>query len=342
MNHWNRKKRKLSLRKQLAFLGFVSILIASLGAVPEHFTHNDSVLKITERLNSEIMEVSGMTLVDKNKIYSIGDNKSRIEVFTLTKGRLKNHKIIDFSETLNKEFSFCSSSTGPMCKNLNKSLNSQWEGISRDGAGNNFLLREFPGAIIVFDKNFETVKSLIKLDYTYSKWKKKKKKGKLQSNSSGEGLILLENGHILVVKESHPSSVIEFGPKGDEPFGFSEKSLLKANDGFEIPNRRSVYHVLKVWKLPRMQPKCDASEITVGPNSELFLLSQSCKRIYKIANLEVKDKRMKILNTYNLPSIVSKPESLVVADNYQAIVGSDSKKSKKVIYSFMLNSKPTN
>ena len=59
--------------------------------------------------------------------------------------------------------------------------------------------------------------------------------GRTEPNSRGEGMILMKNGHVLVLKEKQPSMLIEFGPKGDLPMGYGPDTFLAHGEAFALP-----------------------------------------------------------------------------------------------------------
>ena len=98
---------------------------------------------------------------------------------------------------------------------------SQFEGVAADGAGRVFILEESPGHVYVFDAALTKVEARITLrvrpdDPAFATlaeaWA-------AHPNSRGEGIVLLDRGHLLILKEKDPRRLIEFGPDGDQPVG---------------------------------------------------------------------------------------------------------------------------
>lgn len=321
------------MKKQLAVLAFVSLTLAVMSVAPMQQVEAKGVLKVKAIFSSKLTELSGMALLESNEekyLYSVGDNRSLLHIQSIQGEDITDEKMIDFSHIINNEFPLCKSQNSIVCKEKIKSRNSQWEGLAIDGEKNLFLLREYPSAVFVLNFLADKVLSIIKLDYSYSKWKKSK-----SSNSLGEGIVLLKNGHLLVAKEDDPPALIEFGLKGDKALGYSTKTVLGKNDEFLVSDRRLNYSVLNIWKLPKKY-ECDISELAIGTKKELYILSQTCGKIFVTKHLKLGQKTIDVKKSYLLPSVVQKPEALVVLKKGKIIVGSDSKKSKRVIFTFDL------
>lgn len=200
---------------------------------------------------------------------------------------------------------------------------SQWEGVATDGAGRVFLLEESPSFLYVVDENLSGVLAKIKLELAGVPGIQ----GDANNNSLGEGLTLLRNGHIIVLKEKDPPALIEFGPKNDQPIGVSAETLLSRDQPMPVLAGTSSFHALKIWTFTDKARNLmtDFSEIAVGPESNIYLLSDESKRIGRLeSKLRVTEDKVAIKRYWDLPSSIESPEGLSFVGQ-TALVGSDKK-----------------
>ena len=92
--------------------------------------------------------------------------------------------------------------------------------------------------------------------------------------SHTEGVVLLRDGHLLVVKEKDPPALVEFGPAGQEPRGFGPNQWLPAGEAFSAGEGTVELTALAAWFPDRaLQKACpDLSDAGAGP-THLVLLS---------------------------------------------------------------------
>jgi hypothetical protein len=81
---------------------------------------------------------------------------------------------------------------------------SQWEGIDTDSTGRVFVLREVPGTVLVFDEGLQTLLHVFPL--TVEDDPAEVEAWEADQNALGEGVLLLRNGHLFVLKEDKPAS----------------------------------------------------------------------------------------------------------------------------------------
>ena len=112
---------------------------------------------------------------------------------------------------------------------------SQWEGVDSDETGRVFVLREVPGTVFVFDAALERLLHVLHL--TVEDDPGEERAWAADENALGEGLLLLRNGHLFVVKEEKPRQLLEFGLPGERPQGL-HGDLLVADTGRFPPRRR--------------------------------------------------------------------------------------------------------
>lgn len=212
---------------------------------------------------------------------------------------------------------------------------SNWEAVLSDGTGNVFFLEEDPGAVYVLNRELSASLNRIRLripdDHSLrGPWRR-------DSNSLGEGFVLLKSGHILVVKEKDPTVFIEFGPRGASPRGLlaanGVPALVGLDDIFPLPADKEVdFFPLKVWGLNEFPSDGDLSEIAIAPDDSLLLLSDEGRSVYKVQDLrqfQQDQDRVEVSEVSRLPKGLSKPEGLVVTPRWQMLIAVDNHPQKK-------------
>ena len=141
---------------------------------------------------------------------------------------------------------------------------SQWEAIATDNLDIICMLREKQSEVSCLDLSLRKDLGTFKLMFPASKGSTAPGR---TSPIHAARLILMKNGHVLVLKEKQPPMLIEFGPKGDLPMGYGPDTFLAHGEAFSLPSSR-YWVALKAWKFSDRLGKLasDASEITLGPD----------------------------------------------------------------------------
>ncbi|MBX3227258.1 MAG: SdiA-regulated domain-containing protein [Labilithrix sp.] len=189
---------------------------------------------------------------------------------------------------------------------------SQWEAVAGDASGRVFIMSEAEGTISVLSKGLEldhVITLSIPEDHPlYAAWER-------DENSRGEGMLLLENGHILVAKEKGPAALVEFAPKGEDAAGYTPELALK-NRAFEVPaGEESVFEAVAFWELKTSAARLigDISDLAVDANGTIILLSDQSRAIARIEReLSVDERKIDLKALWELPRKVDKPEGLVI------------------------------
>lgn len=141
----------------------------------------------------------------------------------------------------------------------------------------------------------------------------------------------MKDGHLLIAKEKDPAAFIEFGPVGDAPAGFDSGSALEGGARWPIEEGDHVFGPLAVW-MPsvKLQAACeDFSDLEVGPDRRLYLLSDKSASIVRLGDLTVGDAVARADEVWELPTLDGKPEGLALTRNGRAIVALDTKWAKE-------------
>jgi hypothetical protein len=223
---------------------------------------------------------------------------------------------------------------------------SQWEAVATDGKNTVCMLSETRAEISCTGEGLQHVKARFNLDVSSitgleSTWKE-------QPNSRGEGMLLMKKGHVLLLKEKKHPMLIEFGPEGDPPMGYGPDTFLEPEEAFaglagssgepvyranrsgEPAPRRLVG--LKAWEFSdRLRELAsDASEISLGPDGRIYLLSQESAILIRLEKT-LKPGECKVDMEHGaywrLPQGMDKAEGLVIDDGMHPWVAIDIKQA---------------
>jgi hypothetical protein len=145
-------------------------------------------------------------------------------------------------------------------------------------------------------------------------------------NSRGEALVLLRDGHVLVIKQKDPLRLIEFGPAGSTPLGLGAARFLAPDAGFEIERgARAEYAPLESWELDVGQhgPVESINDAAVA-DGELYVISRASRRVARLrSEVEPSDEAVRVEASWTLPADVAEPEGLVLLEGLVPIVADD-------------------
>jgi uncharacterized protein YjiK len=202
---------------------------------------------------------------------------------------------------------------------------SQWEGIDTDATGRVFVLREVPGTVLVFDQTLETLLHVFPL--TVEDDPAELEAWEADHNALGEGVLLLRNGHLFVVKEDKPRQLLEFGLPGARAEGLREDlPIAHASEFPTPPESRVTFRLLTAWDLggEAAERIGDLSDVTVGPDGRIYVLSDQSRCIARLqATLDPEDGLIEVDRIWGLPDRLHQPEGLVITGNWEVLVAVD-------------------
>jgi hypothetical protein len=161
--------------------------------------------------------------------------------------------------------------------------------------------------------------------------------------SHAEGVVLLKDGHLLIVKEKDPAALLEFGPAGAVARGFGGDRWLDAGqpwweDG-DTPEVEDLSLVLLAAWHPteRMRAACpDLSDADVGPAGNLILLSDQGSSLAVVpAGSPAPDPfagSFEATVVWRVSGLADKPEGIIVLPNLDVLVACDKRKPKKNLF----------
>jgi len=203
----------------------------------------------------------------------------------------------------------------------------QLEAVCADGAGRVLLLQEAPPRAEVFEAD-RTLVCAIALDVPpghqlAEAWDD-------PEGSRGEGAVLLANGHLLVAKEKGPPAFIEFGPAGETASGVAPDTVLPPGATWPAPEGQVTFEPLATWMLGEdLADACrDLSDLEVGPDGQLYVLSDASASIARLDALTVGTSGATAATVWRLRDLDGKPEGLAFTANGRAMVALDTKKAR--------------
>jgi hypothetical protein len=207
--------------------------------------------------------------------------------------------------------------------------NPQIEAICADGLGRVLLLQETPPRVELIDPKASKVVASVDLAV--------EGRGNIArawsdpEGSRGEGVVLLPGGHLLVAKEKKPSAFIEFGPPHSRPRGLIRGGALADGEQWPIKEGHHRFVALANWLPDKILAKtcADFSDLEIGPDGFLYLLSDKSSTIARLDNLPAGGGTAKRLDAWQLGDLDGKPEGLTFTAQGHAIVGLDTRKARR-------------
>jgi hypothetical protein len=146
-------------------------------------------------------------------------------------------------------------------------------------------------------------------------------------SSRGESLVLIEQGHLLVIKEKDPSVILEFGPAGEAPVGWRRGVAAEAPATAD-----AALTVLATWRLGDQLSKelPDVSEATIGPDGCLYLLSDQGSAIARLPDrLDPSGGKVDAETVWRIAGSPKNPEGLVILADGTPLVGLDTQSPRQ-------------
>jgi hypothetical protein len=205
----------------------------------------------------------------------------------------------------------------------------QIEAVCADGIGRVLLLQETPPRAELIDP--KALKVVASIDLVVEGGGQIARAWSDPNGSRGEGVVPLSGGHLLVAKEKKPTAFIEFGPANSRSRGLVRGGALANGERWPIKKGHHRFVALAVW-LPdkRLAKTCaDFSDLEIGPDGHLYLLSDKSSSIARIDDLAVGGGTAALLDAWRLGNLDGKPEGLTFTAQGHAIVGLDTRKPRR-------------
>jgi uncharacterized protein YjiK len=211
---------------------------------------------------------------------------------------------------------------------------SQWEGIDTDETGRVFVLREVPGTVFVFDPSLARLEHVLHL--TVEDDPGEQEAWDADENALGEGLLLLRNGHLFVVKEEKPRQLLEFGHAGERAQGLHRDLPITDTGRFPTPEAATVtFHMLSAWDLggEALERVGDLSDVTIGPDGRIYLLSDESRCIARLQPaVPPESGTVAVDRIWGLPDRLHQPEGLVITPTWDVLVATDHAEQRENLF----------
>ena len=201
----------------------------------------------------------------------------------------------------------------------------QFEAIQPTGEHTVLVLQEQPARVLHIDLSVPALIGTLLLDVPEGHRLREAWLG--DRSSRGESLVLVDRGHLLVIKEKDPSAILEFGPPGDEPVGWRRGGPAAAPGPGD-----AALTVLATWWLGKELTKRlpDISDATVGPDGRLYLLSDQGSAIARLPDvLDPRGGEMEAAAMWRIAGSPKSAEGLVILDDGTVLVGLDTKSPQR-------------
>jgi hypothetical protein len=220
----------------------------------------------------------------------------------------------------------------------------QLEAIAVDGALGILLVQETPCRAEYIDARHRRVLAHVTLDIpTGCGSQALRRSWEDPDGSHAEGVVMLRDGHLLVVKEKDPAALLEFGPAGDAPLGFGAGTRLEAGKAWRevaaAPPAQEVSLVLlAVWEpTTAMREVCpDLSDATVGPAGNLILLIDQGRCIAVVPasgpGPDAFAGSFEATAAWRMSGIEDKPEGIVMLPTLDVLVACDRRKPRRNLF----------
>jgi hypothetical protein len=149
---------------------------------------------------------------------------------------------------------------------------SNFEGVAVDSDGQVVILAELPGRLVLVSVDGAATFAEIDLASVAAAVGKSFDD---EFGFSGEGLVLLRDGHVLVAREKDPMGLLELAPPGSTPLGLEGGSLLPSDAAF--PEKLAAEYTVAAW-WPVEGDLEDISDLAVR-DGVLWLLSDQSQAI---------------------------------------------------------------
>jgi hypothetical protein len=201
----------------------------------------------------------------------------------------------------------------------------QFEALVASGDHTVLVLQEQPARVLHLDVAAPALLGTLRLEVPQGHRLREAWLG--DRSSRGESLVLIEQGHLLVIKEKDPSVILEFGPAGEAPVGWRRGVAAEAPATAD-----AALTVLATWRLgDQLSTELpDVSEATIGPDGCLYLLSDQGSAIARLPDrLDPSGGKVDAETVWRIAGSPKNPEGLVILADGTPLVGLDTQSPRQ-------------
>lgn len=155
-----------------------------------------------------------------------------------------------------------------------------------------------------------------------------------EDGSHTEGVVLLRDGHLLVIKEKDPSALIEFGPESDRPLGFQADRWLEPGQAWlPDPGDRELTALAAWYPDESLADECPDLSDAEPAATRLALLSDQGSAVALVPGQppaeDPFDGRFGADLVIRVKKIANKPEGIALLPGGDVLIACDRKSKKK-------------
>jgi hypothetical protein len=281
---------------------------------------NKNRLRVRRVVDVPLREVSGVCLGRRRNgrmvLIAVGDRVAKLAWFSLPRS---DGALIDWH----------TSNIAKLSGSMLPKHDPQIEAICADGLGRILLLQETPPRVELIDPR--TLKVVASIDLVVEGRGKIGRAWSDPKGSRGEGVVLLPGGHLLVAKEKKPAAFIEFGPPHSRSRGLVRGGALADGERWPIKEGHHRFVALATWLPDKAlaQTCTDFSDLEIGPDGHLYLLSDKSCTIARLDGLPAGGGTAALLDAWTLGDLDGKPEGLTFTAQGHAVIGLDTRKPRR-------------
>jgi uncharacterized protein YjiK len=231
--------------------------------------------ELKERFHLDLEEVSALCARPHPdggaELLAVGDEDFAVVAATLVDDGLEDARRTELGDALNDDA-------------RDRDSGSEWEAVAADGEGRVFVVSESSAEVVVLSPDLKSQVNTIELDADGGPDRRARKL--LDDENAGpEGIVLLDDGHLLVAKQRDPILLIEFGP--DDPVARDERTKL-------VP--------LRSWRLrdDDEEEVESVNDLALDGEGRLHAVSSRSRCIYEL-RLGSDEDKVRIAQRWHLP-----------------------------------------
>jgi hypothetical protein len=136
---------------------------------------------------------------------------------------------------------------------------------------------------------------------------------------------------LLIAKEKDPAAFIEFGPSGARSRGLRRDNALPGGAAWPVASGKQILVARAVWIPDKTLTKtcADFSDLEIGPDGRLYLLSDKSATIARIDDLAPGGGTASLTTAWRFRDLGGKPEGLAFTAGGSAVVTLDKRKPRR-------------